>query len=296
MPEKTVRKEGLTHAAILSRYKFAIGGTLALLALENLIQVIEPLFLGRAIDGLIAGEVTAFFIFIGLAMSGLAVGIVRRVYDTRVYQRIYREAACETVEKENARDASVTQVTARANFVSEFVEFFEYFLPMALASMATLVGAIVMLAVISPPLAGAAMLIGVAVAGVFAIASPHLQKLNAALNDEMERQVEILEKRQQQGVRAHFSALAHWRIRLSDYEAQNFGLTFFLTIVLTSAAVWLLVVVDQKSVGQVFAALTYILQFTESVVVLPYTYQQFIRTREISDRLAAGPEADAHDA
>ncbi len=76
-----------------------------------------------------------------------------------------------------------------------------------------------------------------------------------------------------------------WRVLLSDIEARNFGAAFAFTILLTAFAAWVLIVVEDNTEGQVFAALTYVLQFSQSVVVLPYTYQEFVRTREIGRRL-----------
>lgn len=275
----------LTHAAIASRYKLPIAGTMILLTGENLISAIAPLFLGRAIDGLVAETYAPLWVFLALAMTGLAIAIGRRVYDTRVYARIYRETAAETVEKENSKDAAVTRITARANFVSEFVEFFEFYLPMALTAFVGLIGSVVMLAFLSVPLAICAAAVGVMMGIVFFVSSPRIRKLNAMLNDEMERQVDILTARQKAGTQHHFASIARWRIRLSDLEARNFGLVFFLTIALTAGAAYILVVLEQKTVGEVFAALTYVLQFSDAVVMLPYTYQQFLRTREISTRL-----------
>lgn len=275
----------LTHAAIAKRYAPSIAGTMGLLLVENLIEAVTPLFLGRAIDGLVAQTYAGLWIFLALAVAGLAVAIARRLYDTRVYARIYRETASEVVEKENSKQAEVTRVTARANFVSEFVDFFEIYLPLALTSFFGLAGSVVMLAFISPPLALCAGLVGAAMALVFFVSSPRIRKLNAMLNDEMERQVDILSARQKAGIQGHFRALARWRIRLSDLEARNFSIVFLLTIVLTAGAAYILVAIEKKSVGEVFAALTYVLQFSQAVIMLPYTYQQFLRTREISARL-----------
>lgn len=279
--------KSLTHGAILRRYKLPIGGTLALLIAENIIQVAQPLFLGFAIDGLIAQSMRELWVFVALATTGLAIGIGRRLYDTRAYGRIYRETAGETVEKENLSAAPVTQITARANFVSEFAEFFELYLPLALTSFATLAGAIIMLFVISPTLGACAFGVAIAVGLVFFFSRKNIQTLNTSLNDEMERQVDILEQRDRTSAALHFSSIVRWRIRLSDLEARNFGVAFFLAIVLAAAAVYILVAIENKSEGQIFAALTYILQFTESLVMLPYSYQQFLRTKEISDRLRA---------
>lgn len=279
--------QSLTHGAILRRYKLAIGGTFALLILENVIQVMQPLFLGFAIDGLIAQSRSELWVFIALAMAGLFIGVGRRLYDTRAYGRIYREAASETVDKENANEAPVTQVTARANFVSEFAEFFELYLPMALMSFATLIGSVAMLFFISPLLGAGALGVGILVGFVFFFSRTSISTLNANLNNEMERQVDILGERNPASTARHFSSIVRWRIRLSDLEARNFGAAFGLTILLAALAVYVLIVVEGASEGTVFAALTYVLQFSEAAIILPYTYQQFIRTTEISARLAA---------
>lgn len=282
---------GLTHSALLRRYKFAIAGTFALLALENIISVLEPYILGRAIDGLIAQSYHGLFLFLVLAGSGLIIGILRRLYDTRVYGRIYREAACETVEKENERNAPITQISARANFVHEFTEFFELYLPAALMSFFTLAGAVIMLGVISFRLFIATIIVTAVAGAIFYFSRKRIGHLNKMLNNEMERQVDVLTARRKDSARSHFSSIVSWRIALSDLEARNFGLVFLLTIILTAVAVYILIALEDRSEGQVFAALTYILQFSQAAVVLPYTYQQYLRTSEISQRLSAEPDS-----
>ena len=278
----------LTHLGIARRYQFLIAVTMVLLLADNILMVLTPLLLGNAIDGLVADNLTPLWIFAGVALTGLAIGTVRRIYDTRAYGRIYRECAGETVAREIARDAPVSQLTARANFVSEFTDFFELMLPQALTSLITLGGAVVMLAILSPMLSAATVLTALIVGAVFYVSRHRITRFNTGLNNEMERQVTALETRETKKVAGHLAALVRWRIRLSDLEARNFGLAYFFVIALLVGAVYILIAVEGKSIGQAFAALTYVLQFTEAVIVLPYIYQQFIRTREIVARLAGG--------
>ncbi len=276
----------LTHGSIFRRYWVLITGTLVLLALENTITVLVPYLMGAAIDGLIAKDNSALFVFFWTVMAGLVIGILRRLYDTRIYGRIHKETAGEIIAKEINRDANVSKMTARANFVSEFAEFFELHLPAALMAGFMLVGSVVMLAVISPILSLGTVLVAAITGLTFFFSRKRIQRLNAALNDEMEQQVDVLTLRDNAKVAHHFSALVRWRIRLSDLEARNFGISFFCALVLLSVAVYILVAVEGKSAGQAFAGLTYILQFTEASIILPYTYQSFLRTTEISKRLS----------
>jgi len=275
----------LTHTAIARRYAWPIAGTLVLLAGENIVMVVTPYLLGDAIDGLLAKDTGALWIFGLVSLVGLAIGILRRVYDTRAYGRIYREMATETIAKELRHEAPVSQMTARANFVSEFVEYFEIMLPAALTSAVMLLGSIVMLGIISPVLCLGTIAVSVAVALVFFLSKRRIANWNSGLNDEMEQQVDLLSRRDATLASSHFAAIVRWRIRLSDLEARNFGLTYLFAIALIVMAVYVLIAVDGKSAGQAFAALTYVLQFTDSMIILPYTYQQFLRTSEIGSRL-----------
>lgn len=279
--------EEFSPLSIARRYRLSVAGTLAFLAVENVVLVLEPYLLGRAIDGLVGKSFTGLWIFVGVATLGLAVGVVRRMYDTRVYGRIFGQTASDVVARENAKDAPVAQVTARANFVNDVTQFYEIYLPAAIVSFVTLLGAIVMLAVIAPPLCVGAIAVGAVVGAVFFFSRNKIDALNKGLNDEMERQVGLLAHRDLNVARSHFGALVSWRVRLSDLEARNFGLTQFATIALTALAIVVLMVWQEQTVGEVFAALTYILQFTQAIVILPYTYQQYLRTSEIGTRLGA---------
>lgn len=275
----------LTHRGLLRRYRVPIAGTMGLLALENVFSVLEPWLLGRAIDGLIAREYLGLAVFLFASNVALAIAIVRRRYDTRVFGRIFAENALEAVERENAVSRAVGQVTARISFVKEFTDFFEMMFPAAVTSAAALVGAVVMLAFISPLLSAATVAAALAIGAIFWLSRGRMESLNTSLNDELEQQVEVLDTRESPRVSLHLSSLVRWRVLLSDIEARNFGAAFAFTILLTAFAAWVLIVVEDNTEGQVFAALTYVLQFSQSVVVLPYTYQEFVRTREIGRRL-----------
>jgi len=278
-------QNNFTHGAIARRYKLVITGTILLLAVENITTVLIPYFLGNAIDGLLDNSNYDLWAFLCIAMGGLVIGIGRRVYDTRVYGRIYRETASEVVEKEIVKNAPVSKMTARANFVSEFADFFEHHLPSALMAGVMLLGSVIMLAVISPLLSVGTIVVALSIGLVFFLSRKSIHDLNAGLNDDMERQVDVLETRDKMKVEQHFSSIVRWRIHLSDLEARNFGGIFFFALSLLTIAVYVLVAVEGKSAGQAFAGLTYIFQFTEAVIILPFTYQSFLRTREISGRL-----------
>ena len=86
--------------------------------------------------------------------------------------------------------------------------------------------------------------------------------------------------------RLHLGRLARWRIHLSDLEAANFAIVDLMLVALIIGAI-VITVETGMSVGEVFAILTYLLDLAEGLIVLPLTYMQSIRAREIGGRMAA---------
>ena len=80
--------------------------------------------------------------------------------------------------------------------------------------------------------------------------------------------------------------MMRWNIRLSDLEAANFGINWVFMIALLVFAVSA-AVTEAPEYGAVFALVMYVFQFMESVMMLPLFYQQWLRLREISGRLAS---------
>jgi len=283
--------ESLTHLGLAKRFRWSIAGTYALLMVENLFLVATPFLIGLVIDGLIAGELGPLWVFFCFAGVAVVVSAFRRMFDTRVYGRIFSQIASETVERDTLADRPVSAVAARITFVRDFADFFEIMLPTAVMSLVMLVGSVLMLVFLSFYLFAATLAVALVIALVFYLNRERIQSGNAAINDESERQVDILETRDPLAFKGHVRTLVSHRVALSDIEARNFAVIFLFTLLLTGLAAVIMIGVERESEGQVFAAITYVIQFSQSVTVLPYAFQQFVRTSEISGRLSASADS-----
>lgn len=87
-------------------------------------------------------------------------------------------------------------------------------------------------------------------------------------------------------VARHLRRMMRWNIRLSDLEAANFGINWVFMVVLL---VYSVAAATESTIdyGTVFAIVMYVFGFMESMMMLPFHYQQWLRLREISGRLAA---------
>ena len=273
----------MTVGALYRQYLGKINLTLFLLTFERVIGVAFPFVLGVAINELIAGSYRGVILLAALEVSEITIGVIRRLYDTRVYARIYTEVANRTARK---TDIPVSQRSARLGLARELVDFFEWMLPELLASVIAVIGALAMLFYLLPVVGGISIIACLLIGGVFALSSRRIFALNKLLNNELERQVSMLESNQPLPRRRHFGRLARWRIHLSDLEAANFGVADIVLSGLIIGAL-LLTVKTGLSVGETFSILTYVLDVVAGMLVLPWTYQQWIRVREISGRITA---------
>ena len=272
-----------TMIGIWLTYKARILATMSLLTMERLCAVAVPFVLGIAINDLIAGSYRGVWMLAGLEVAVLGIGTFRRLYDTRVYAGIYTDIADRVAKKTTT---PVTRRAARLQLGRELVDFFEWELPQLVASIIGILGAFVMLLYLLPTIGAisvaAATLIGI----VFVTSRRRMFGLNKLLNNELERQVTMLEKDTAFSRRMHLGRLARWRIHLSDLEAANFALAELLLSALIISAV-VITIKTGMSVGEVFAVLTYLIDLAEGLIILPWTYMQSIRAQEIGGRMAA---------
>ena len=271
-----------TMAGIWKTYRLKISVTLCLLTVERILGVAVPFVLGVAINDLIEGQLRGIWWLVTLELLTLIIGTGRRLYDTRVYARIYTDIADSTAQR---LDISISRRAARLGLARELVDFFEWEMPELFAALIGICGAFAMLIYLLPTVGGLTVATGLTVALVFIFSRGRMFSLNKLLNNELERQVSMLESERAFSRRRHLSRLARWRIYLSDLEATNYAIAELLLASLIIGAV-VITVRAGLSVGEIFAILTYLIGVTENLLVLPWTYQQSIRAHEIGGRIA----------
>ena len=284
--------EHVSHSTILRKYAGRISITFFILVIENLLLLLEPFILGVAINGLTARDWDGVFLFLGLEVAITVIGVIRRFYDTRAYGGIYREIGNDISVAAIEKQDDLSPAIGRADLLQEVVDFFENEMPMGFASVFAIVGALVMLFVLSPLVGLVGLGAGVGIGTIFVFSRHRIKFLNKIMNDELEARARIFLNRQREPLAAHFANLVRQKISLSDLEARNFGLSYLFVVVMIAFALYQSVAVEQASIGIVFAVLTYTSQFAQGVLVLPMMYQQYIRTAEITGRISGAGQAD----
>ncbi|MBX6376281.1 MAG: hypothetical protein IRZ13_18900 [Acetobacteraceae bacterium] len=269
------------------RHRLRLALTYTLTLLENGLDVLYPFLTGIAIDAVLVGRWAGVAPLLAAWTTHLAVGLFRHVYDTRVFTLIYADLAAGLVERQRAQGTDATRLAARVALSREIVEFLQTDVPASTAAIVHLVGAVAMLCVLNPWVGGLSIAALVPTALLIRRFGRASQRLNAALNDRLEREVELVARAPSAGVRRHFAhRLRFWRVRISDAEAKVWGAIEVIQIALTLAALAILAAGDGgTTAGSIFAVLAYVWTYGESVNGMPAVAQKLSRLRDIAARL-----------
>lgn len=278
--------------AIFRQNRGRLSFTYSLILAENLARLSYPVVTGHAIDTLLAGRYDGLALFVVFWIARTGTGTWRRVYDTRTFTRIYAELAVQVVAGQHRARVPASKVIARSALSKAFVDFFERDTPLLVRTAVAVVGSLVMLFGYHTWLGVAGLCLGPPLLVVNAFNAKSSLRLNAALNNQLEQEVDVLAgggAPSAPAVREHYRALSHWRVRLSNLEAANFGVMELFILSFFAAALVLASRLPGAEAGTIFAVVTYVHTFIGGLDEVPSLVQQFSRLRDIGQRLRPEP-------
>ena len=272
---------------IFKRFKSKIIFTWSLVLIEAIVFLLYPLFIGFAIDDLINKNTDGLIFFAGLALFHLVFASARRFYDTRIYSKIYLKIAPELTEKEFEKKSEASKVSARTNMLNELVEFLENQFPEIVNTVITLVGTLGILFLVNFNVFLGSMITIIITLIVYGLSSDKIFRLNSGFNDELEKHFDVIKSRNKLSIFNHFDILTKFNIKLSDLETINFAAIWISFIGLLVYSIYTIVYTQENSYGDTFSSIMYVFNFIETMIMLPYFYQQYVRLKEITDRISS---------
>jgi ABC-type multidrug transport system fused ATPase/permease subunit len=276
-----------TLRSLFVAYRWRIMFTYGLLNLENLVHLAQPWVLGLAINDLIGSSYFGLVLFAAQYLAYVALSAWRRSYDARAFTGIYADLASRVVLRQRHQGVEISQVVTRSALSREVVDFFERDIPVVFQALYAVAGALVMLAVCDVVLVPCCLALLLPVAYFSIWGGRKSLTLNIGLNDELEREVDVIHRARRDEVHDHYRSVAGWRVRLADWQALNFAGTELFVVGLLAAALLRCCTADSPDLGRVFAVFGYVLMFVGSLANLPMLVQQVSRLRDINRRIGA---------
>ncbi|WMY76525.1 ABC transporter six-transmembrane domain-containing protein [Buttiauxella selenatireducens] len=262
--------------------------TLMLVVAENVVYLLYPLMAGFAINAIIKGQSLHALLYALVVFIMWAIGAARRSMDTRTFARIYAGLAVPVILAQRKDDHSHSTIAARVTLSREFVNFFETHLPLLITSLASIIGAVIMLLTIE-------FWAGVACLGVlifFSLFLPSYTRKNEMLyeklNDRLEKEVGFVGTASENTLNKHYNFLARVRIRLSDREAYGYLSIGIAAAFLFATTIWLMTVKGVGNAGHIYSVMTYMWMFAMSLDDGPSLLEKYSQLKEIGKRVNTG--------
>jgi hypothetical protein len=271
--------------ALFRAHRWRILGAYLLFNLENVGRLAQLWFLGWAVNDLLAGRSIGLLALAAQHLVNLMIGAARQIYDTRVFTLIYAELAAQLMIEQRRRRVDISRLAARSTLSREIVDFFERDMPFLFSTLYSVVGSLAMIAFFDRTLVLPCLLF-VAAAALFgrSLASWTLH-LNRGLNDQIEREVDILQNEAPERIAGHYHLLREWRIRLSKARAVNFSVVELLALLLLGLVLVRGCADAAANPGALLSLLGYVTMMINSLACLPLWIQQLSRLRDIRRRL-----------
>ena len=268
---------------IVKRYRWQLIFTLSLIVSEALLGILFPLFIGKAIGGVLNKETTGLWLLGILGILLVFIGGFRRMYDSRFYARVYTQLSSATLNR-MPKDEHSTK-TARLSMLLEMVKFAEFQFPDIIQHSIGLIGVLTIIAFLNLNIFLGALISGTLVIGLYLLSGKKTFLFNRDYNNELEKQVAVISRNRQSELKLHLLKLMRWNIKLSDIETINYSLSWLFMLLLLLAAIALSAWYGNIEYGALFALIMYVYQYIESMVSLPLYYQEWLRLTEITQRI-----------
>jgi ABC-type multidrug transport system fused ATPase/permease subunit len=270
---------------VFKNYRLRMSGTYILLSTEEVLMVLLPAFIGAAIDGAILKNYWPLC-YLQLALIGLILaGFLRRRYDTALYSAIYANSAIQLSNDVTVTGDSRSKLITHIRWLRELIGFFERDVPNAARHLFSFFGSAMMLAWYYWPLLGLALLLALIIGFITLYYAKHAERINRLLNRFALNEPRLILEASASRSKSNFYRERAWRIRLSNAEAWTFGYLWLAATIPIGLAIYLSAKAKHPP-GQIFAELSYLLAFIESLQGLPLVAEQWSKMRDIIKRLA----------
>jgi ABC-type multidrug transport system fused ATPase/permease subunit len=271
---------------IFSKYRGSILLTYGLTLLENLFELIHPLTIGIAINGLLQQSYGSLIPFAAAWLVHALMSVFRQTYDTQIFSRIYTKLATSTVLAQTKQGVPLSQIAARSSLSREFVSFFERDIPEIINSLFGFVGALVMLFIYDWQIGFYCLLLLLPLSIVNYAYSRRTRLLHQKLNDQLESEVSVLSSQQPAMIQFHYTSLAKWRIQLSNAEAITWLILEIFIVAVFAAILMRTVTALGVKIGDIYAIISYTWNYRQSLDRVPFLVQQFNRLQDIGSRMS----------
>ena len=270
---------------ILKQYRWKIALIYIYILAGQFLFLLEPYFLGKAIDGLLVQDYTYLFALFSAHIGENVFMYKRMVYDIRVYTQIYNDIVMDYLKRDKTSDTS--SKIARTEMLHIVIDFIEHHLHYYISAVLTIIGSLYFVFIQST--STGLIMIGCLPFIVF-IVFKFYKKISQSMkvgNTHYEQKFRIMETENRPLIDTFYKRRRKLIISQSTIAAKHwFSLNGTKTIFLVLA----LAIFTHSSIGlshgTVVSIYTYINQMLVSLMSLPIFIETFTRIKDVMKRIS----------
>lgn len=257
----------------------------SLFAINSMLMVVYPKVLGESIDHLIVKEYSYVWYLVLTFIAIMFFSYVSRIYDTKVFSKIYRRFASIETNNQIENNIETTKINGRLTLMRYIVQFFERDMLIVLQTIIGLVGAIYFLSLVSLTIVVFLIITSILILGATFYYSPKIAKITSKYNDLTEEQMEVINTKNLSSINNLLRRGQHLSLKLSNIDAK---FSIWIQGIVYGSVTSLLtyyVMFNEVSVGSVFSTYRYMFDFCNSLLGVPSIITSYINIKDVIKRL-----------
>jgi len=279
---------------IVTQYRHSIVLVLLFVLIENVSFIIEPTFFGKLLDSLIehfydhekVDYILPLIIWIIVYLINVVGGTLHRLFNGKVYSKMYSEIATDVVIESNARGDHSSRMLVRTELVKEYIVFFKDRLPEIMWQLSATAGAIIALFFYDYRIALVCLAVIIPVAYINNLNRKNVTILQKELHDNQEELYKLMESKDTLRISQFFRNTISPKTRIAKWNAFDYGSVKILLVIIFVAVLFICVDVDKFTTGKIYSIVSYLWTFIASTEYLPELMESIAAIKDLNTRFS----------
>jgi ABC-type multidrug transport system fused ATPase/permease subunit len=181
------------------------------------------------------------------------VGAIRRVYDTRIYTRMFADLSGEVVTQQLEQGEDLSKIAGRSSLAWQNIEFFQYNLPEFIEQLINVTGAVSALALFDWRMAvvGGSIVLFVMLTSRFYMR--RIAKYQTVLNDMHEQEYNTFATKDPRVIKQYYTDISALEIKFSNLSATSYGILRVLLLIMFLTTLYISLDLDRFTIGEIYS-------------------------------------------
>ncbi len=222
-----------------------------------------------------------------------SVGAIRRVYDTRIYTKMFAKLSTDVVARQLAQGEDLSKVAARSSMAWHNIEFFQYNVPEFLEQLIAVGGAVLALGLFDWRLTvvGGILVLLVIIGSRYYMRS--LESIQSTIHDRYEDEYNVFGTGEPGKIRSYYNNIADLEIRYSVRSTFSYGVIRTFLLIMFLSTLYISIDLDRFTIGALYSIVAYLWSFVTATEYIPNLAEKWVELKDASRRITEPLPAEA---